>query len=386
MKKAASRAEIKIQKGVLRKQLADGIVDREYLEKELVDSGQIWYGETEPLISYTSPKDKKAPEELAQYISNYQPEQPFICELSDVTLCGPSAVAFSDQGDLILESVGGSKEFLFSRYKEFLGDKPVRTLLKGTTSEQAEISSASYVFPLVPVYNRYYYHWILLYLPKLRMLQQYEANTGNDPVVLVEEDPPSFVMEFLSLLGYSSDRVIEWVGGKQRVESAVITNQRIHSTGLNTYEQSVKDYIWLRDRILSQVSTQKDSEEKIYISRQKANRGRKVANYKEVLEELEARGFESVVLESLPIREQIKIISKADTIVSPHGAGLVNMIFAEDPTVIELFPDNVIKPHFYMLADLMGFEYRSLVTDSVEWNNLQVDIETLREILDGRCD
>jgi hypothetical protein len=42
-----------------------------------------------------------------------------------------------------------------------------------------------------------------------------------------------------------------------------------------------------------------------------------------------------------------------------------------------LSPETVLKPHFYFLASITGFEYEAVVTDAVE-NNLRVDIDRLR--------
>jgi hypothetical protein len=61
------------------------------------------------------------------------------------------------------------------------------------------------------------------------------------------------------------------------------------------------------------------------------------------------------------------------------------MIFADDPTIIELFPESVIKPHFYFLADMFEFDYMSMITES-EGNNLRLDPDRLDELLDDMTD
>ena len=65
-----------------------------------------------------------------------------------------------------------------------------------------------------------------------------------------------------------------------------------------------------------------------------------------------------------------------------HGAGLVDIIFADDPLVIELFPRGVLKPHFYFVAKMMGFEYVPIITDADE-SNLIVDMKPLRDTLNS---
>ena len=363
--------------------IQNNVLTREELLSRCSKENRVWHLDPEPLITYDIP-DNRRPPELEQYLSSYQPDAPFICEIPSCTLAGPSALGFTEQNNLILETGGGQVDLLINRRTDFFGEKSVRDIFSERPSDtpHPNLSSESHVFPLVPFYDQYYYHWNLLYLPKLRLLQHYENQTGNRPTILIENEPPSFVPETLSLLGIDSSRLVEWSGEKQNVNNLIVTNYRMHSTGMNVFEQSYDAYIWLSNELKSAVNHKQSSGRKLYISRQQADRGRKVSNYAAVEEAIESYGFEPVVMESLSIQEQIKLVSQADVIMGPHGAGLVNMIYAEDTTVIELFPENVLKPHFSMLADLMGFEYASLVAKSVGGNNLYVNTDELCELLD----
>ncbi len=67
-------------------------------------------------------------------------------------------------------------------------------------------------------------------------------------------------------------------------------------------------------------------------------------------------GFISYVLEDLDFPTQVKIFSQAKIIVAPHGAGFANMIFSNNPIIIELFGQ---KPSyfFYTLAKALGFKH-----------------------------
>jgi capsular polysaccharide biosynthesis protein len=96
---------------------------------------------------------------------------------------------------------------------------------------------------------------------------------------------------------------------------------------------------------------------------------------------LQERGFESHVLEDYSFGRQMKLFMEADVIAGPHGAGLANMLFAENPLVVELFPETVLKPQFYFLASILGFEYEAIVTDGIK-NNLRIDIAHLQQRLD----
>ncbi|TQS73342.1 glycosyltransferase family 61 protein [Rhodobacteraceae bacterium] len=58
-------------------------------------------------------------------------------------------------------------------------------------------------------------------------------------------------------------------------------------------------------------------------------RGRGMSGQEPLLHALEARGFVHVVLEKMTPLEQIEAMQAADIIIAPHGAGLVNMIYAK---------------------------------------------------------
>ncbi|WP_160113910.1 glycosyltransferase family 61 protein [Halobellus limi] len=368
-----------LTKFIAKKHSSENSIDRE----ELIAIGRlndsVWFDEPETSVdaeSFTAP----APDNFSDFTVNTG--RSFVCELELCRLVGPSAVGFTNERELILESAGSDGERFVSRLGTFLGDRPIRTLRRSAPSSSIPIITTP-VFPLVPFFNQYYYHWIAQYLPKLRMLELYESQTGREPQLLIPEDPPSFVVETLSLLGYGSDRCIEWNGKETEVDRLVISNFNIHSSDLKLFEYSRRDYQWLRETVLSgnEIATNRDGGKKIYISRQQSARGRSVLNYDELMEELESRGFESYVMESLPIRKQIQVIADAETIVSPHGAGLTNMIFSEDATIVELFPESYISPYFYFLANVLGFEYEYLISESEE-NDLIVDIEFLQTVLD----
>ena len=59
---------------------------------------------------------------------------------------------------------------------------------------------------------------------------------------------------------------------------------------------------------------------KIFVSRDKAHT-RKLNNANELLMAL--KGWESVTLEDLPIKEQVKVFAEASHVLATHGAGMV---------------------------------------------------------------
>ena len=100
--------------------------------------------------------------------------------------------------------------------------------------------------------------------------------------------------------------------------------------------------------------------EKIYISRE-GQVLRFVENEKEVVALLEKYGFKKLVIDQFSYDDQIAICSKIKYLVSPHGAGLTNLLFMPDNSaVLEM----ASKPYpfkpttdYYKLAAMLGIKY-----------------------------
>lgn len=86
---------------------------------------------------------------------------------------------------------------------------------------------------------------------------------------------------------------------------------------------------------------------KIFVSRAKANT-RKVTNQTDLLMAL--KGWETVILEDLTIREQVKTFAEATHVLSTHGAGLVNSLWCKPRTkIIEIQDKKMIHKKVYPL-------------------------------------
>ena len=94
---------------------------------------------------------------------------------------------------------------------------------------------------------------------------------------------------------------------------------------------------------------------------------RRVLNEDELQPVLERNGFATIVLEDLSVAEQIAAFRAAEIIVSPHGAGLTNLIFSRPGIrILEVFPQNGLHPSAFMrMATLLSIDYGYLCADAV---------------------
>ena len=100
----------------------------------------------------------------------------------------------------------------------------------------------------------------------------------------------------------------------------------------------------------------RNKKNRIYISRDKAEK-RRIVNEAELFDRLSELGFEKYVLEDISFDDQIELFYDAEAVVSPHGAGLTNIIYADKISVFEIFPQQRIKPSYYFLGLPCGHKY-----------------------------
>lgn len=118
---------------------------------------------------------------------------------------------------------------------------------------------------------------------------------------------------------------------------------------------------------------------RVYISR--ARSVRSFANEVEVESMMARLGYEIVYAEELTVAEQARVFGSADIIVAPHGAGLTNLVFCRAGVrIVELFPDNYVKPDFYLRSKHIGVSYRGMVVE-----NNTVDLALLARLV-GEAD
>lgn len=100
---------------------------------------------------------------------------------------------------------------------------------------------------------------------------------------------------------------------------------------------------------------------RLYIDRRGAS-NRVLANEGEVIAALARFGVEAVALEGLGLAEQAALFADAELVVAPHGAGLVNLVFApRDCRIVELLSDAYANWCFRRLAAAAGLDYDCVI-------------------------
>jgi hypothetical protein len=320
------------------------------------------------------------PEVIESKVGECTVPAPFVVEVEDATVIGPSALVTAD-GQLLLESTLGSYQRLI--------DASVRTLMAGQLPferglQRAEEQYDDPVFSLVGPWATDYYHWLTDYLVQVFALETYRERTGTDPTVLIPADPPDWLSDSLSLVGIDPDRTVEWSENRARCSRLAVGTMRRHtaSTG-DGYIHSPAAMTRLGDRIRDAVpeAGTDDRHRRLYVSRVDAQ-DRRVRNESELITMLDEYGFERIVPGEHTFAEQVRRFADAEVVLGPHGAGLTNTIFAPETTLVELF-GSYRNACFFALARGMGHGYAS-VTCRPEGTDMVVDVSTIESFVRER--
>lgn len=326
---------------------------------------------------------KDEAEFLQSYQYSYRPD--FVCEIENVRLLGSGGIGITKDGVILEDSIQmPGHQRIESSIKASYKRYPLLTVESVYTSRRSRRRTFQVIDCACSLFSRWnnYYHWILEHLPKLRAIECYREKTGIQPTFIIPNDPPSYIQETLELLGIKPSNCLQWKSPAIDVRTLVLPSYP---------EANPENLHWLRTKLRK--STQNNKSEKtpnrIYVSRKKAPK-RRVENEKELLNLLTDFGFERVYAEDLSVENQVTLFSNAEIIIGPHGAGLTNMIWGDEMTVLEIHNDYV-RDHYYVLANNLGHEYIPIQGDSkqptVLNSNIMVDVEqveaTLADAING---
>jgi len=128
-----------------------------------------------------------------------------------------------------------------------------------------------------------------------------------------------------------------------------------------------------------------EAKKKIFISREDAE-NRKIINQNELLMALQ--GWETITLDNLSIKEQVKIFAEATHIVAPHGAGLINLLWCDPKTkVYELTHRDFIKKKVYpTLSKQLKLEHRIVLCDTTKLKKAKSKNKKIKDMVDLKID
>ena len=355
-------------KSLIQKNMRTTLLHKIEIEKfqKLVKNSEIDYSENismsgiqkMPIYKYT----------LQEFIENgtFLVPDIYTTLLHNVIYYAKRDTIFTNKRELILDSV--MNHFKPEKYS-------LRTLY---FSRQKKISGFCTVFRSIFDF-RNYYHTLIDNLPRLYLIDQYkcEAEKVN---LLVPGELTNVEKFFLGKLLPDNIEIMYVEIDK------IFCIENLIFPGFLTYRNSgylPQAYLnYFRDKVLPK--RPRDKKNLIYISRKlvESNSKRCVLNEEELVRQLKSYGFKKYSLEDMSIEEQIELFYDASCVISPHGAGLTNIIFSEKINVLEMFPGSGMLPHYYFLSKSIGHNYTYWCGQSTHKDaNFIVNIEQILKIV-----
>jgi hypothetical protein len=199
-----------------------------------------------------------------------------------------------------------------------------------------------------------YYHWMH---DVLQRFWKFEEWLPGDARIIVPANAPAKGLTALEAIGIPPQRI-----ARQPLNEVWRVEHLIFAPPMVPVSQDAPCCAgWLRESLVNGTSRQPDSTSRkprrIYVSRRQAA-CRRILNEDSLLEVLSGYGFDSVVCETLSYHETAGLFAAADAVVAPHGAGLVNLIYARPGVkVLELFPPGGVNVCYWSLCEALGHQY-----------------------------
>ena len=233
-----------------------------------------------------------------------------------------------------------------------------------------------------------YFHFTRETFSTLALIQDIPDFTGRIKIVCDKTDAPSFVWAFINALFPELKDRVEIIKGPQFFERAITVwygdfpyfqsrDQKLSDVIGETNEldgtrfgSNMNKILYcnghsralrkLRQRALQAIDGQSFDHlpRRFWLGRRSApGRDRSLKNEAEIIARLEARGFGRVFFEDLSPLAQIGVMNHSEMMISYHGAGFTNMMYAAPEThVIEL---GTLQSGLLRWGDFIGFAHVS---------------------------
>lgn len=266
-------------------------------------------------------------------------------------------IILTSMKEVILESTISSLEYLNKQNKNHL--IYLNRCIPSMKSLDKIIVLSNYL-------EKQYYHWNMESLGRLALIDE---NKLKNYTIIVDSNAPNFVIDSLQVLfGIEKNRILEnpyWKISAKEVllPSFPITRNEL-TKDVNLYFPEIIKKLNLLSKKRTNIEKNKRN---LVISRSKATQ-RRILNMELIITSFPDMNFEIVELENYTFLEQIQLFRNANVIIAAHGAGLVNVMYGENPFIIEFFPSNRTERdsfYFYQISSSLNFvhhifEYKAI--------------------------
>lgn len=302
---------------------------------------------------------------------NFKSEALFYVEIPHASIIS-KGIVIDAKNRIILESTIFQKEYLNNLCSNHL------VFLKRFLPKKKETN----VISLLNKLDNNYFHWTLESLTRILLI--YEKPFFQDYKILIKTDALPFITQSLKFLfNIPEENIItKTLGENYEVENAMVVsfphirNSETQLTNVYIPKIIQKLNALAHEKLKATSLKAQNAPKNIIISRKDAHK-RRILNEGKLIESLSEFNFEAVVLGQLTFHQQVALFAGAERIISSHGAGITNIIYANNPILIEVFPEGRnIRDAFYFtqITAALGIEHH-LFLQKPENNNEDIVIE-----------
>lgn len=227
---------------------------------------------------------------------------------------------------------------------------------------------------IVSLFSHNYYHYLMDTLTK------FSQNIDHQEILDIIMIEPSLSFQKESMHFIDSKYRLHYVSNQQSIH---VKNAWIPLAKYHPEYPPLHKINYLRKFFTHETSVK--SPKRVYISRKTARNERKIINENALIECLKNYDFDVVDFTNKPLYYQHSILKETEIIVSPHGAGLTNILFSNHrPTLIEMFHKNDPCTHYFNIASHLNMPYELYIDESfsrLSRPNINVDLTRFEQQL-----
>ena len=320
-----------------------------------------------------------------QYRSDARISRFWVAEVQEATVYPPYGIVASDgrlvrdtirNGDMLRTIFPGTHQ---DRFRDAMLS-PDTAILEAPPAAVRRVPGHSFLLGS-GVYENYF-NWTLRYASRVAMFQAMPAGCR----LAVPAPSMRYVRDTLEFMGVPQDQV-EHLDGPVTFERLTVMSP----FAFGRYEISPLITLTLREHPRV-TELWRRPKRRLYIPRRNVKM-RQVVNEGAVEAALKRMGFEVFDNGDHNVRDQVRAFRDASIIVSPHGAGLSNIVYCDPGTpVVELVPEGYDQgvTSYRSLADLFELRYCQLFAREAAPDrkgnrcnaDIEVDIAELAQTLD----
>ena len=233
-----------------------------------------------------------------------------------------------------------------------------------------------------------YAHWLLDIIPKIKLVSSVYNLNKIDYFFFSKIN--HFQKESLKIMNLNPNKFIDANKNRHIKADNLLAISHPYFFKKHFFYAQSRIPVWiikfLRNFFLKKINKRQKNFEKIYIDRSDAKTNHcKLINNDELISFLKKRKFKILRLSELSFTKQLAIFYNCKYIISPHGAGLANIIFCKKKTkILEFFPKNHSNKVYKRISKINDLKYRSLYSKKIENKkngDIYINTKTLKKFI-----